>query len=91
VNRPHPKSPSGWTGRAGRVEPMAPKTSAPGVLVYRCRLCSEQHVVPTADAANAAEFEHAQRRLTRVHPCGPGRVGVADLVGGVAGGPEEGK
>jgi hypothetical protein len=89
VNRPHPKAPSGWTGQAGRAEarptePSSMAAAAPGVLLYRCRLCGDLESVPTADAANAVQYELATRRLARPHHCGPGQVGVADLIGGKA-------
>ena len=64
-----------------------------GVLLYRCRLCGVQETiasVPDLLSAIASLVADGQTPkewgivmyMTTPHTCGPGVVGVADLIGG---------
>jgi hypothetical protein len=89
TGRPHPKSPSGWTGRAGRVTHEAPAMMAPGVLLYRCRLCGESKVEAVPAYYSGVFLAINRPALVTFHDCGHGQLGVADLLGGKADATEE--
>jgi hypothetical protein len=66
-------------------------TMAPGVLLYRCRLCGESHETRTINFVHAIGTDAFNGHLVTLHDCGPGQVGVADLLGGKADATEDGK
>jgi hypothetical protein len=59
----------------------------PGVLHHRCRQCGALVEQPVANVVAAVGEDIDGWNLQRLHDCGNGRVGVADLIGGTADAP----
>lgn len=56
----------------------------PGVLLHRCRLCHALLERPVPNLVAAVGEDIDSWNLHRLHDCGGGKVGVADLIGGTA-------